>query len=256
MDLIALTFFSILPLFPLFYILWSILDLRRHQACYILDYECYKPTPDQRLSTKISGEVIRRNKHLGLHEYKFLLKAIVSSGIGEETYAPKMVFESREASPTLADGLLEMDEFFTDAIDKLFKLTRISPSEIDVLVVNISMLATIPSLSSRIINSYKMREDLKVYNLTGMGCSASLISINIFKTRENTKALVVTSESLILNWYSDNDRSMILANCWDFFVEIKEVVIPLRREQLLWGASYSCKEDIPHWKKKSGLEAS
>ncbi|KAL6516491.1 3-ketoacyl-CoA synthase 12 [Orobanche gracilis] len=217
MDLIALTFFSILSLLLLFYILWSILDLRRHQACYILDYECYKPTPDRRLSTKISGDVIRRNKHLGLHEYKFLLKAIVSSGIGEETYGPRMVFESREASPNLADGLLEMDEFFMDTIDKLFKRTQISPSEIDVLVVNISMLATIPSLSSRIINSYKMREDLKVYNLSGMGCSASLISINIvqniFKTRRNSKALMVTSESLSLNWYSGNDRSMILANC-------------------------------------------
>ncbi|KAK6163229.1 hypothetical protein DH2020_000093 [Rehmannia glutinosa] len=194
MDL-GLMFFYCLPLLPLIYILWRNLDQKRHQNCYILDYECYKPTEDRKLSTKFSGEVIRRNKHLGIHEYKFLLKAIVSSGIGEETYAPKMVFEGREASPTLADGLLEMDEFFIDSIDKLFKRTNISPSEIDVLVVNISMMATLPSLSSRIINFYKMREDVKVYNLTGMGCSASLISINIvqsiFKSQKNVKALLI-----------------------------------------------------------------
>ncbi|KAK6142073.1 hypothetical protein DH2020_012175 [Rehmannia glutinosa] len=216
MDL-GLMFFYCLPLLPLIYILWRNLDQKRHQNCYILDYECYKPTNDRKLSTKFSGEVIRRNKHLGIHEYKFLLKAIVSSGIGEETYAPKMVFEGREASPTLEDGLLEMDEFFIDSIDKLFKRTNISPSEIDVLVVNISMMATLPSLSSRIINFYKMREDVKVYNLTGMGCSASLISINIvqsiFKSQKNVKALLVTSESLSLGWYTGNDRSMILANC-------------------------------------------
>ncbi|KAK6142185.1 hypothetical protein DH2020_002997 [Rehmannia glutinosa] len=216
MDL-GLMFFYCLPLLPLIYILWRNLDQKRHQNCYILDYECYKPTEDRKLSTKFSGEVIRRNKHLGIHEYKFLLKAIVSSGIGEETYAPKMVFEGREASPTLEDGLLEMDEFFIDSIDKLFKRTNISPSEIDVLVVNISMMATLPSLSSRIINFYKMREDVKVYNLTGMGCSASLISINIvqsiFKSQKNVKALLVTSESLSLGWYTGNDRSMILANC-------------------------------------------
>ncbi|PIN23956.1 Very-long-chain 3-oxoacyl-CoA synthase [Handroanthus impetiginosus] len=216
MDLVLMLFYSLL-LLPLLYTLWKILDQKRHQNCYILDYECYKPTNDRKLSTKFCGEVIRRNKHLGLNEYKFLLKAIVSSGIGEETYAPRMVFEGREASPTLQDALLEMDEFFLNSIDALFTRTGISPSEIDVLVVNISMLATVPSLSSRIINFYKMREDIKVYNLTGMGCSASLISINIvqniFKTQKNLQALVVTSESLSLGWYTGNDRSMILANC-------------------------------------------
>lgn len=218
MELAAATILCYcLPLLPLLFITWRFIDRRRHRNCYILDYECYKASDDQRLSTKFSGEVIRRNKHLGLNEYKFLLKAIVSSGIGEETYAPKMVFEGRESSPTLLDGLSEMDEFFSDSIDRLFKRTGISPEEIDVLVVNISMMATMPSLSSRIINRYKMREDVKVYNLTGMGCSASLVSVNIvqsiFKSRRNLQALIVTSESLSLGWYNGNDRSMILANC-------------------------------------------
>ncbi|XP_057782769.1 3-ketoacyl-CoA synthase 12-like [Salvia miltiorrhiza] len=217
MNLAVAMLFYCLSLLSLLYLIWRFVDGKRHRNCYILDYECYKPTDDRRLSTKFSGEVIRRNKHLGLNEYKFLLKAIVSSGIGEETYAPKMVFEGREASPCLRDGLLEMDEFFHDSIDKLLQRSGIPPAEIDVLVLNISMLATVPSLSSRIINRYKMREDVKVYNLTGMGCSASLVSVNlvhsIFQTRRNTHALLVTSESLSLGWYTGNDRSMILANC-------------------------------------------
>ncbi|KAI4304659.1 hypothetical protein MLD38_040137 [Melastoma candidum] len=62
-----------------------------------------------------------------------------------------------------------------------------------------------------------MREDIKAYNLTGMGCSASLISVDLvqhlFKSYKNMIALVVTSESLSQNWYSGSDRSMILANC-------------------------------------------
>ncbi|CAA0835111.1 3-ketoacyl-CoA synthase 12 [Striga hermonthica] len=220
MDLIShSTCLYLLPLIPLLYILYLALDRRRHQQCYLLDYECYMPTPDRKLSTKFSGEIIRRNKHLGLHEYKFLLKAIVSSGIGEETYAPRMVFEGRESSPTLPDGLQEMDEFFSTSISALFSRTQIRPSEIDVLVVNISMMATLPSLASRIVNMYKLREDVKVYNLTGMGCSASLISINILQSvfksseRRRTRVLMVTSESLSLSWYNGNDRSMILANC-------------------------------------------
>lgn len=49
-----------------------------------------------------------------------------------------------------------------------------------------------------------------------MGCSASLISINIvqsiFKFRKNVITLLVTSESLTPNWYTGNNRSMILIN--------------------------------------------
>ncbi|KAK4441124.1 3-ketoacyl-CoA synthase 12 [Sesamum alatum] len=218
MELFGMFFICCLLLLPpLFYILWRNFNRRSNRCCYILDYECYMPTEDRKVTTKFSGQVIRRNKHLGLKELEFVYKTIVNSGIGDETYGPKMVFDGREASSTLEDGLLEVDEFFLESIDKLFKKTGILPSEIDILVVNISMLSTIPSLSARIINVYKMREDVKVYNLAGMGCSASLVSINIVqnicKTRENVQALVVTSESLSQNWYTGNDRSMILTNC-------------------------------------------
>ncbi|KAJ9178225.1 hypothetical protein P3X46_010125 [Hevea brasiliensis] len=215
MDVLMLVY-AFLILYPLL-LLWRWVDAKRDQECYILDYECFKPTDDRKLDTEFCGEVIKRNRHLGLNEYKFLLKAIVSSGIGEQTYAPRMVFAGREENPTYEDGILEMEEFFKDSIGKLLARTGVSPQEIDVLVVNVSMLAVMPSLSARIINHYQMREDIKVYNLTGMGCSASLISINIaqniFKTHKNLYALVVTSESLSPNWYSGNDRSMILANC-------------------------------------------
>lgn len=197
--------------------IWKQFDARRDQECYILEYQCYKPTDDRKLSTEFSGDVIKRTKNLGLNEYKFLLKAVVSSGIGEETYGPRIMFAGRENNPTLDDGISEMDEFFHDSIQKIFDKSGISPSEIDVLVVNVSMLSSVPSLSARIIHHYKLRHDVKVFNLTGMGCSASLISIDIvsrvFKSQKNLIALVITSESLSPNWYSGNDRSMILSNC-------------------------------------------
>ncbi|KAI9081894.1 hypothetical protein K1719_036156 [Acacia pycnantha] len=213
----SLTVLYIVLVSYLCFLIWKFFDRKKDQECYILDYQCYRPTDDRKLSTEFSGRVIKRTENLGLSEYKFLLKAIVSSGIGEQTYAPRNVFSGREASPTLADGISEMEEFFHDSIAKLLARSAIAPSEIDILVVNISMFASLPSLSSRIINHYKMREDIKVYNLTGMGCSASLISLdiikNIFKTHRNKYALLVTSESLSPNWYSGNDKSMVLANC-------------------------------------------
>jgi len=213
-------FLSLLYVFLALYIcflIWKLFDQKRDQECYILDYQCYKPTQDRMLGTEFCGKIIRRTENLGLNEYKFLLKAIVSCGIGEQTYAPRNVIEGREASPTLNDGISEMEEFFDDSIAKLLARSALSPSEIDVLVVNISMFTSVPSLSSLIINRYKMRHDVKVYNITGMGCSASLISLdivkNIFKSQRNKLALLVTSESLSPNWYPGSNRSMILANC-------------------------------------------
>ncbi|KAF2567181.1 hypothetical protein F2Q68_00027616 [Brassica cretica] len=215
MDLLLLFFFLLLSY--LFFKIRKLIDSKKDKDCYILDYQCHKPSDDRMVSTQFSGEIIHRNKNLGLNEYKFLLKAIVSSGIGEQTYAPRLVFEGREERPSLQDGISEMEEFYVDSIGKLLERQQISPKEVDILVVNVSMLSTMPSLASRIINHYKMREDVKVFNLTGMGCSASLISVdivkNIFKSYANKLALIATSESLGPNWYSGNNRSMILANC-------------------------------------------
>ncbi|KAL4332623.1 hypothetical protein GQ457_07G033920 [Hibiscus cannabinus] len=215
MELFSLLF--IIPVLYLFFILWKWVNDLRDQQCYILDYQCHKPSDDRMVGTEFCGEVIKRNKNLGLNEYKFLLKAIVSSGIGEQTYAPRIMFDGREECPKLEDGISEMEVFFYDSIGKVLSRAGISPQEIDVLVVNVSMLAAVPSLSSRIINHYKMRPDIKSFDLAGMGCSASLISLdiirNVFKSYKNKFALLVTSESLSQNWYTGNDRSMILANC-------------------------------------------
>ncbi|QCE05748.1 Thiolase-like [Vigna unguiculata] len=66
----------------------------------------------------------------------------------------------------------EIDEIMFDTLDNLFKKTGMSPSEIDILVVNVSLFSPAPSLAARIINRYKMRENVKAFNLAGMGCSA------------------------------------------------------------------------------------
>nr|GMC64831.1 3-ketoacyl-CoA synthase 12-like [Ipomoea batatas] len=89
-----------------------------------------------------------------------LLRAVVNSGIGEETYLPWNVLEGREDSGTLADGIEEVEECFFDTLEKLFVKSGVSPAEIDVLVVNVSMLSPAPSLCSRIVQCFAMREDV------------------------------------------------------------------------------------------------
>ncbi|EXB65363.1 3-ketoacyl-CoA synthase 21 [Morus notabilis] len=190
---------------------------KQHQCCYMLAYECYKPLEETKLSTDACAKIVLRNKNISVDELRFLLNAMVSSGIGDESYGPKNVLEGREESPTLTDAISEMDEVIFTTLDSLFAKTGVSPAQIDILVVNVSLFSPAPSLTSRIVNRYKMRENVMSYNLSGMGCSASIIGIDLvqhlFKTHENSYAIVVSTESFGLHWYCGKEKSMMLSNC-------------------------------------------
>jgi 3-ketoacyl-CoA synthase len=213
--MVLLAFLIVLLLFCLYHILIRY-TAKLSSDCYLIDYVCFKPSPDRKISTLTSGEVINRNKYLGLPEYKFLLKMIIRSGIGEETYSPRNILEGREESPTIDDAMLEMDEFFKASVANILAKTNISPRDVDVLVVSVSGFGPSPSLAARIVHQQKMRDDVKTYNLSGMGCSASLIAVdmvrNIFKSGKKTIAMVVSSESIVPNWYCGNEKSMMLSN--------------------------------------------
>lgn len=60
------------------------------------------------------------------------------------------------------------------------------------------------------INKYKMRSDIKSFNLSGMGCSASLISIELAKdllqVYRNSLAVVLSTENITQNWYTGNEK--------------------------------------------------
>lgn len=200
-----------------FFCIWKLILQRRDQGCYLLGYECYKATEDRKLGVEACLNIILRNKNLGLEEYQYMLKGMVNSGLGGETYCARSIIAGKEENPSLSDTILEMDEVFSSTLDKLFAKTGVSPSDIDILIVNVSLFSPAPSLTSRIINRYKMKEDIKAFNLSGMGCSASIVAIDLvkhlFKTNRNAYAVVVSTESIGPNWYSGKEQPMMLTNC-------------------------------------------
>ncbi|KAG6725701.1 hypothetical protein I3842_02G045000 [Carya illinoinensis] len=200
----------------LFLILFCIYRAKRSKPVYLVDFACYKPEDER----KVTGEFfLKMSEDSGAFQeesLQFQRRITVKSGLGDETYLPKGI-TSRPPKLSMEEARSEAEAVMFGALDALFEKTGIRAKDIGILVVNCSLFNPTPSLSSMIVNHYKLRTDIKSYNLGGMGCSAGLISIDLAKdllnANPNTYALVVSTENITLNWYFGNDRSMLLSNC-------------------------------------------
>ncbi|CAI9116458.1 OLC1v1017600C1 [Oldenlandia corymbosa var. corymbosa] len=140
------------------------------------------------------------------------------SGLGDETYGPPFIFDEENDVPTLDSAMQEAREGVFSSVDALLSKTGIDPSSIDVVIVTCGSFSPFPSLSSLIVNHYNLRPDVKTFNLSGMGCSSGVLSIDfaarMLRSSEKVQnALVVITESITLNWYSGDNRSMLVTNC-------------------------------------------
>eukprot|EP01018_Ginkgo_biloba_P038614 Gb_08308 [translate_table: standard] len=188
---------------------------RQRSCCYLLAYSCYKPPDERKMNSELSEYVIRQREP-PLDSIKFQVNVHIKSGLGQETYAPNSFFQENIVS-SMDEGWLEMHEAFAATLDRLFADSGIRPSDIDILIVNVCCFAPLPSLSAWIVNHYKMREDIKSYNLSGMGCSAGIIAVDtakhLLKVHKNSYAVVVSTENITMNKYDGDDRTMMMTNC-------------------------------------------
>jgi 3-ketoacyl-CoA synthase len=110
----------------------------------------------------------------------------------------------------------EADLVMSSCLDDLFRRTGLKPTDIDILIVNCSLFNPTPSLSAMMINKYKMRNDIKNYNLSGMGCSAGVIAIDLAKdllqVHKNSLAVVISTENITQNWYTGECKPMLVSN--------------------------------------------
>ena len=106
------------------------------------------------------------------------MRILERSGLGEETCLPPAIHYIPQ-NPTMEDARAEAETVIFAAIDSLMKKTGLKPKDIDILIVNCSLFSPTPSLSAMVINKYKLRSNIKSFNLSGMGCSAGIISIDL-----------------------------------------------------------------------------
>jgi 3-ketoacyl-CoA synthase len=188
----------------------------RHQ-CYLVDFTCYKPPEEREMNTEISVYITGRHEPINVDNSNFQWRIYLRSGLGEETCGSRFLFND-ETVATLEEAWVEMEEGFVAVLDELFAKTCVKPSEIDILIVNVSTFSPAPSLAAWIVNRYKMKESVKTFNISGMGCSANVIAVDmakdLFKIYRDSYALLVGSDNITLNAnYGGNDRSMMVTNC-------------------------------------------
>lgn len=141
----------------------------------------------------------------------------LNSGLGHETYVPKFVFETKFESK-LESAMDEACEGVFSAVASLLSKTNVDPSLIDSLVVTCGSFSSVPSLSSFVVNRFKLKSTIKAYNLSGMGCSSGVLAIDMAarflrSSPKRSYALVVITENISSNWYFGANRSMLVTNC-------------------------------------------
>ncbi|KAF7152311.1 hypothetical protein RHSIM_Rhsim01G0271100 [Rhododendron simsii] len=138
------------------------------------------------------------------------------TGLGDSTYLPEGFFKDPpDTSMEYARREMEMAMF--GAVDELLENTKVRSRDVGIVVVNCCISCLAPSLSSMIVNRYKMKEGVVSYNLSGMGCTAGLVAVSLAKqllqVHHNCYALVISTESITQNAYTGNERSKFLINC-------------------------------------------
>lgn len=188
----------------------------RPRPVYLVDFVCYRPSDER----KVSKEYFINNSGLiGLftpESLEFQRKILERSGLGQETYFPPAV-TNMPPNPCLKEARMEGEVVMFGALDELFKRTEVNLREVGILIVNCSAFCPVPSLTTMIINRYKLRGNILAYNLAGMGCSAGVIAADmakrLLKVHANTYAVVMSTENITLNWYRGNEKNMLVSNC-------------------------------------------
>ncbi|CAD6238391.1 unnamed protein product [Miscanthus lutarioriparius] len=191
----------------------------RPKDVYLVEYGCFRPKPWFRAPFATCLEHAHLMPYLVDEEsVSFAIRLLERSGLGEETCVPE-AYHYMPPDRSLEASRDETELVIFSAVDEVFARTSVKPEEIDVLIVNCSIFTPTPVFAAdMVVNRYKLRADVQNVNLSGMGCSAGLVSVGLAKNllqtaRPGTHVLIVSTEILSSQYYVGTERAMLLPNC-------------------------------------------
>ncbi|KAK4416503.1 3-ketoacyl-CoA synthase 6 [Sesamum alatum] len=162
--------------------------MSKPRSIYLVDFSCYKPPVTCRVPFSTFMEHSRLTHKGNPKSVDFQMRILERSAWGKKPVSHQLCTISL---PRRRRGLPGM------------RLSLFSPT---------------PPLSAMVVNKYKLRSNIKSFNLSGMGCSAGLISVDLardlLQVHPNSYALIISTEVLTSpNYYKGSERAMLLPNC-------------------------------------------
>ena len=188
---------------------------------YLLAFSTFKAPESWKVSHK---EIIQMMKNQGCFNedsIKFMERLLERSGTGQSTAWPPGIVQCLHDKPTdrsISASRKEAETVIFDIVESALKKAKLHPKEVDILVINCSLFSPTPSLCAMVISKFGMRQDIQSFNLGGMGCGASLISVGLARDLlqrrrfRGGKALVISTEVITPNLYHGNERGFLLQN--------------------------------------------
>ncbi|KAF8044303.1 hypothetical protein BT93_A2328 [Corymbia citriodora subsp. variegata] len=200
--------------FPVFFVLKRFVS--SPDQVYLVDFSCLRPPISCRVPFASFLEHASMINIFDRESIDFMAKILTSSGQSEETYLPPQLHYIPPKTE-FQESINEVHMVLFPVLDDLLEKTNVHARDIDILIVNCSGFCPSPSLSSIIVNRYSMRSDVKSFNVSGMGCSASALGIDmaksLLKVHKDSYAVVLSTEILSTGWYSGRERPKLLLNC-------------------------------------------
>uniref|UniRef100_A0ACD5Z8X6 Uncharacterized protein n=1 Tax=Avena sativa TaxID=4498 RepID=A0ACD5Z8X6_AVESA len=185
----------------------------------LVDFSCVEPPRRLRVPVAKMLEHLRLLDCFDDGSVELMSRTIKASGMGDEAYLPPAL----HYIPPLAthdEAIREAHMLFFPALDDLFAKTGVLPSDVGALVVNCSGFCPAPSLAAIVANHYRMPSDVRTFNLSGMGCSAGAVAMDVASSllrlhaATMSYAVVVSAEILTVGWYSGKEHAKLLLNCF------------------------------------------
>jgi len=200
--------------------------LRRPSTVYLLDFSLFNPPAEWRVTHTEIEQLLqssgKTDSKFSEEDLDFMRRLLEKSGTGQSTaWPPGLVRclkdrEGIEQDQSMQATRDEAEAVICTCLQTLFESSGVAPREVDFLVINCSLFSPTPSLCAMAANKFKMRSDMRTYNLSGQGCSASLISVDLaselLRNNPNSVAVVVSTELITQSLYHGHERSFLVQN--------------------------------------------
>ncbi|KAF4658099.1 inositol polyphosphate kinase kcs1 [Perkinsus olseni] len=202
-------------------ILIPIIVKAREPAVYCIDHQEFFAPKSWEVSHEDIISIKSSHPNITEESKDFARRVLTHSGIRSGSALPPNITESLKTGKTwtgtMGDAREEMDCILTQIMQGLLDKTGIKGKQIDFLVLNCSFFNPTPSLSAMVSNKFGLRSDCLTYNISGMGCSANVISMDLGRrllehAPLGSLCVVISAESYARQFYSGNERSRVMSN--------------------------------------------